>query len=81
MLRLPPFSQGPYGELGYGEKKSSSKPAFIPTLDKCRMNDLACGQGITLFAVAEEDKDDKKAIKQLPVLDPKVVDKLEPESD
>jgi hypothetical protein len=72
---------GPHGELGYGEKKSSSKPSFIPKLDKCRINDLACGQGITLFAVAEEDADDKAAIKQLPVLDPKAAAELETESD
>ena len=68
---------GPHGELGYGEKKSSAKPDFIQNLDSCRIRDLACGQGITLFAIAEEDADDKKAIKKLPVLDAKDVASLE----
>jgi hypothetical protein len=38
---------------------------------------LACGQGITLFAIAEEDADDKKAIQKLPVLDAQDVKSLE----
>jgi len=71
------WGMGPHGELGYGEKKSSAKPDFIPKLDSCRIRDLACGQGITLFAIAEEDADDKKAIQKLPVLDAKDVKSLE----
>lgn len=71
------WGMGPHGELGYGEKKSSAKPDFISKLDSCRVRDLACGQGITLFAIAEEDADDKKAIQQLPVLDAKATKALE----
>jgi alpha-tubulin suppressor-like RCC1 family protein len=71
------WGMGPHGELGYGDKKSSAKPDFIPKLDSCRIRDLACGQGITLFAIAEEDADDKKAIQKLPVLDAQDVKSLE----
>ena len=70
---------GAHGELGYGEKKSSAKPQFVGALDKCRIRDLACGQGTTLFLVAQEDADDDAAIKQLNVLDPKDVAELEAE--
>jgi alpha-tubulin suppressor-like RCC1 family protein len=71
------WGQGPHGELGYGEKKSSAKPAFVTSLDKCRVRGIACGQGTTLFLVAEEDEEDKAAIKQLNVLDPEDVEELE----
>lgn len=71
------FLKGPHGELGYGEKKSSAKPAFVSSLEKCRIRDLACGQGTTLFLVAEEDEEDKEAIKQLAVLNPEDMEELE----
>lgn len=45
------YGQGPYGELGLGDKKSSSKPAFVENLDGKVMVDLACGYGHTLFVV------------------------------
>lgn len=64
------WGQGPHGELGYGEKKkSSSKPDFVTALDKCRIADLACGYGHTLFIIRDEDKGDKAALKELRTID------------
>jgi alpha-tubulin suppressor-like RCC1 family protein len=63
------WGQGPYGELGYGpDEKSSAKPQFVDSLDNCRIVDLACGQGTTLFLAKNQDKDGKEAIKKLPVM-------------
>jgi len=72
------WGQGPHGELGLpGGKKSSSKPQFIPNLDKCRILDLACGYGTTYYVVLKEDAEDEAAIKALPVVDKKGIALLE----
>jgi alpha-tubulin suppressor-like RCC1 family protein len=73
------WGQGPHGELGFGERKSSAKPDFVTPLDKCRVRGLACGQGTTLFLIAEEDEEDKAAIQQLNVVNPEDVEELEME--
>lgn len=62
------WGMGPHGELGLPDKKSSSKPVFVPKLDKCRMQSVACGYGTTYYIVKKEDKDDEAAIKQLPTV-------------
>jgi alpha-tubulin suppressor-like RCC1 family protein len=71
------WGQGPHGELGLEGKKSSAKPQFVSTLDKCRIMDLACGYGTTYWVVKKEDEDDEAAIKGLPVVDPKGIAMLE----
>lgn len=63
------WGQGPHGELGLGAPKSSAKPTFIATLDGCRVADLACGYGHTLFIVRNDDAEDIAAVKKLPQLD------------
>jgi alpha-tubulin suppressor-like RCC1 family protein len=63
------WGQGPHGELGLGDPKSSAKPTFVATLDGCRVADLACGYGHTLFVVREDDAEDIAAVKKLPELD------------
>jgi hypothetical protein len=68
---------GPHGELGFGEKKSSARPDFVSTLDKCRIQDLACGYGTTYYVVKQEDKDDEAAIKSLPVVSDEAFIELE----
>jgi len=60
------WGQGPYGELGLGSKKSSSKPAFVETLEGIKVLDLACGQGSVVYVVEEE--------KNLPALDTAAVE-------
>lgn len=45
------WGQGPHGELGLGDKKSSAKPTFVTALDGKPVLDLACGYGHTLFVV------------------------------
>lgn len=63
------WGQGPHGELGYGpQKKSSSKPAFVSALDKCRVVDMSCGQGITCFVLKQEDEQDVAATNKLRVV-------------
>lgn len=57
------WGQGPHGELGLGEKKSSAKPTFVESLDGKMVKDLACGYGHTIFVVDENDA------KKLPELD------------
>jgi alpha-tubulin suppressor-like RCC1 family protein len=69
------WGQGPHGELGLGEKKSSAKPTFVEALNGCRVADLACGYGHTLYVVRNEDKEDKAAVKKLEELD---VDAIQP---
>jgi len=72
------WGQGPHGELGLGTaKKSSAKPAFVDGLNGCRVAALACGYGHSVFVVRDEDKEDKAAVKKLPVLDPEAVQALE----
>ena len=70
------WGQGPHGELGLEGKKSSAKPQFIATLDKCLVMGLACGYGSTLFIVQQGDKDDAAAIKQIPVVCDSVIGDL-----
>ncbi|CAJ1946218.1 unnamed protein product [Cylindrotheca closterium] len=60
------WGQGPYGELGLGSKKSSSKPAFVEPLEGIKILDLACGQGSVVYVVEEE--------KNLPTLDTAAVE-------
>jgi alpha-tubulin suppressor-like RCC1 family protein len=62
------WGNGPYGELGYGNKKSSSKPDFVASLSRCRIQDLACGFGATYYIVKNNEKSDQDAIKDLPVV-------------
>lgn len=72
------WGQGPYGELGLGSKKSSSKPAFVESLHKHEVIDLACGYGHTLWVVHDtsslskkQQKDDEEgpAVEDLPKID------------
>lgn len=63
------WGQGLYGELGFGTKKSSSKPDFVQNLRGCRIVDLGCGYGHTVFVVQNDDKEDKEAVAKLPVAD------------
>jgi alpha-tubulin suppressor-like RCC1 family protein len=60
------WGQGPMGELGLGDKKSSAKPAFVESLHEIHILDLACGQGSMLYVV-ENDKG-------LPVVDTEAVE-------
>lgn len=71
------WGQGPHGELGLGTAKSSAKPQFVDALMGCRIQDLACGYGHTLFVVKDEDGEDKAAIAKLPELDAGAKDELE----
>lgn len=71
------WGQGPHGELGLGvQKKSSAKPTFVDGINGCRVAALACGYGHTVFVVRDDDKEDKAAVKKLPVLDPEAVQEL-----
>lgn len=71
------WGQGPHGELGLGvQKKSSAKPTFVDGINGCRVAALACGYGHTVFVVRDDDKEDKAAVKKLPVLDPEAVREL-----
>mmetsp|Transcript_30071 Transcript_30071/g.73055 ORF Transcript_30071/g.73055 Transcript_30071/m.73055 type:complete len:703 (-) Transcript_30071:133-2241(-) len=49
------WGQGPYGELGLKDKRSSAQPAFVEALEGLKVSDLACGAGCTLYVI----KDDK----------------------
>ena len=71
------WGQGPHGELGLGAPKSSAKPQFLDTLTGCRISDLACGYGHTLYVVKDEDAEDKAAIEKLPLLDENAKSELE----
>ena len=75
------WGQGPYGELGLGSAKSSSKPTFIESLDGCQVLDVACGYGHSLFVVQEDDGDDDDAedspLQKLPEIDSAVVEQLQ----
>jgi Regulator of chromosome condensation (RCC1) repeat len=62
------WGQGPHGELGLGTAKSTAKPQFVDSLTGCRIQDLACGYGSTIYVVKDDDAEDKKAIGKLPVL-------------
>jgi alpha-tubulin suppressor-like RCC1 family protein len=71
------WGQGMYGELGFGsEKKSSSKPSFVPGLDGCHITSLACGYGTTLFVVRDSCTKDQTLIEALPKLDAEVLHEL-----
>jgi hypothetical protein len=48
----------------------------VATLDGCRVADLACGYGHTLFIVRNEDAEDIAAVKKLPELDMDSVEDL-----
>jgi alpha-tubulin suppressor-like RCC1 family protein len=63
------WGQGPHGELGLDAAKSSAKPTFVATLDGCRVADLACGYGHTLFVVRKEDAEDIAAVDKIPEVD------------
>ena len=76
------WGQGPHGELGLGtDRKSSAKPTFVEGLNGCRVSALACGYGHTLFVVRNDDKEDKAAVKKLPVLDPEATRMLEEDAE
>lgn len=49
------WGQGPYGELGLGTKKSSTKPSFVDSLTGVKVLDMACGLGFMLYVV-DDDK-------------------------
>ena len=70
------WGQGPNGELGLKDQKSSSKPAFVEALSGIPMMQVACGYGHTLFIAQDEDKAAKEAIKLLPVVTPEDVTSL-----
>mmetsp|Transcript_1884 Transcript_1884/g.2631 ORF Transcript_1884/g.2631 Transcript_1884/m.2631 type:complete len:617 (+) Transcript_1884:521-2371(+) len=72
------WGQGPHGELGYGpDQKSSSRPKFVSSLDKCRIMDMSCGYGHTLFVIQNDDQDDKEAIQELHTLDESTLEELQ----
>ena len=71
------WGQGPHGELGLGAAKSSAQPKFVDSLTGCRIQDLACGYGHTLYVVRDEDAEDKTAINKLPLLDENAKAELE----
>jgi alpha-tubulin suppressor-like RCC1 family protein len=71
------WGMGPHGELGFGDKKSSARPDFVSKLDKCRIQDLACGYGTTYYIIRKEDDDDEAAIKTLPVVSDETFIELE----
>ena len=49
--------------------KSSAKPTFVTKLDKCLVNDLACGYGHTLYVLRNEDSEDKTGTEKLDEID------------
>ena len=59
------WGQGPHGELGLEKAKSSAKPTFVTKLDKCLVNDLACGYGHTLYVLRNEDSEDKDSRREI----------------
>jgi alpha-tubulin suppressor-like RCC1 family protein len=66
------WGQGPHGELGFGQAKSSSQPQFVKTLEGVPIAQVACGYGHTLYLVKQEDEEDERvvsAISKLPLLD------------
>jgi len=69
------WGNGPHGELGYGRNgaKSSSKPKFVEGIDAVLARDVQCGYGHTLFILAEEDEEDKKALKKVPVVEAEAI--------
>lgn len=62
------WGQGPYGELGLQDKKSSSTPAFVEAMSGIPITQVACGYGHTLFVANDEDKAAKDAISKLPAV-------------
>lgn len=57
---------GPCGELGHGfATKSSAKPQFVESLDKCLVTTVSCGYGHTLFLVRDEDEEDHALVAKL----------------
>jgi alpha-tubulin suppressor-like RCC1 family protein len=62
------WGQGPHGELGLKDQKSSSKPAFVEALSGIPMMQVACGYGHSLFVAKDDDKAAKEAIQKLPVV-------------
>lgn len=70
------WGQGPHGELGLEKAKSSAKPTFVTKLDKCLVNDLACGYGHTLYVLRNEDVEDKAAAEKLDQVDEDAVQEL-----
>jgi alpha-tubulin suppressor-like RCC1 family protein len=71
------WGQGPHGELGLGlDRKSSSKPTFVPGLEGCHVLSLGCGYGTTVFVVRDTEDADRAAIAKIPVLNPSATDGL-----
>ena len=70
------WGQGAHGELGLETAKSSAKPTFVNKLDKCLVNDLACGYGHTLYVLRNEDAEDKSAAEKLDEVDEDAVQEL-----
>jgi alpha-tubulin suppressor-like RCC1 family protein len=60
------WGQGPYGELGLKDKRSSAQPTFVESLEGLKVSDLACGAGCILYVI----KDDKT----LPTVDLEAVE-------
>mmetsp|Transcript_30073 Transcript_30073/g.73067 ORF Transcript_30073/g.73067 Transcript_30073/m.73067 type:complete len:631 (-) Transcript_30073:141-2033(-) len=48
------WGQGPYGELGLKDKRSSAQPAFVEALEGLKVSDLACGAGCTLYVIKDD---------------------------
>eukprot|EP00978_Attheya_sp_CCMP212_P004161 scaffold9027_cov61-Attheya_sp.AAC.9 len=64
------WGNGTHGELGFGPtQKSSSKPIFVEALDMCRVSQVACGYGHTLYLVQHADAEDKAAVSKLKSLE------------
>lgn len=66
------WGAGLHGELGLGTKKSSSKPAFVESLNQHKVIDLACGYGHTLWVLQDSivsKKNDKSEGEQQPTID------------
>jgi alpha-tubulin suppressor-like RCC1 family protein len=64
------WGQGPHGELGLADKKSSAKPTFVTALDGKSVLDVSCGYGQTLFVVEDakglRHVDSKELVKVTP---------------
>lgn len=70
------WGQGPHGELGFGAKKSSSKPDFVASLDGQQIMGLAAGYGHTLYLVQDDDDKKAAAVEKLPELNADAVEPL-----
>jgi len=69
------WGNGPNRELEYGRNsaKSSFKPKFVGGIDAVLARDVQCGYGLALSILAEEDKEEKKALKKVLVVEAEAI--------